>query len=152
MRPQRLMLCFEGLCVSKATSWTVMKIGCTLETMCPLLVQWYISAALPRYKGKHCVAVGTDALVVHYAYFTQERDLLRNAPGLLNEYARCVIIQEIFHSSSCRMQTFLNPWPCNGEQLLLHCLPSISVAPQGLAKFAQHELHTSRATPAMMCD
>lgn len=51
-------------------------------------MQWYISSLLPQHKKKHCAAVGTDALVVHFAYFTQENDLLRNAPGLLDQYTR----------------------------------------------------------------
>ncbi len=56
------------------------------------LVQTYISQLLPAYQKQHAAAVGRTALVVHYAYFTQEKDLLLNAPGLLQEYSRCCML------------------------------------------------------------
>lgn len=51
-------------------------------------MQVYVSQLLPAFRKQHAAAVGRSALVVHYAYFVQEKGLLYNAPGLLQEYSR----------------------------------------------------------------
>ena len=55
----------------------------------PCLLQAYLAQLLPRERGQHCAAVGSGALAAHFSYFVQEPGLLRNASGLLQQYARC---------------------------------------------------------------
>ena len=51
-------------------------------------MQEYLAQVLPRKRKQHCAAVGTGALVVHFAYFIQEPGLLEHARFLLDDYAR----------------------------------------------------------------
>ena len=68
------------------------------------LLQAYLAQLLPRERGQHCAAVGSGALAAHFSYFVQEPGLLRNASGLLQQYARCRrLAMQHFHPmlSSC---------------------------------------------------
>lgn len=76
---------FLQICTSERCRQIKEGISCTDVRLC---AQVYVSQLLPAHRKQHAAAVGRNALVVHYAYFVQEKGLLFNAPGLLLEYSR----------------------------------------------------------------
>ncbi|KAK9917316.1 hypothetical protein WJX75_003075 [Coccomyxa subellipsoidea] len=83
----------------------------------------YVSQLLPAFRKQHAAAVGRSALVVHYAYFVQEKGLLYNAPGLLQEYSR---VAERYANGTI-LQKEVDEKPLNGTFGLV--LPNDKVVP-----------------------
>ena len=77
-----------SLCLKGPKNRPVDHDGCLKIAVSNAEVQVYISQALPAFRKQHAAAVGRSALVVHFAYYTQEEGLLHNTSDLLSEYKR----------------------------------------------------------------